>query len=68
MGFDYSGGTWDTIAINIRCFHRVPVTFRMQVPDVGSQGQAGVEEPAVTETTISPDDDPKMVNGEKKKM
>ena len=45
--------------INIKNFHRVPVKFRMQEPDVVSQG--GVEVPAVTETTIVPEDNPKMV-------
>ena len=45
----------------MNCIHRVPVTFRMQKLDDGSQGQEIVEEPAVTETTLSPDEDPKMV-------
>ena len=41
--------------------NRVPVTFRMQKLEDGSQGQEILEEPAVTETTLSPDEDPKMV-------
>ena len=51
----------DTDTYNdIRRFHRVPVKFRMQVPEIGSKPP--YEEPAVTETTLSPEDDPKMVN------
>ena len=34
----------------------------MQKLEDGSQGQEILEEPAVTETTLSPDEDPKMVN------
>lgn len=34
----------------------------MQEPEVGSQDQGGVDEPTVTETTVKPDDDPKMVS------
>ena len=33
----------------------------MQKLEDGSQGQEIVEEPAVTETTLSPEEDPKMV-------